>query len=191
LVLRGACVAALLHQNIEEVRYKRRSKGDTIVGVGKEWASQIKEQQERKEAKSREAFRRAEICAKGAPQLWERLQTAVEEIVREFAAELPAAKGLRSDRLNGNNLTVQTIAFPIIKVEILRTLDDAVQSRILELPQGLAEPRIRQSNKIWFTVGNDDQVYFTDGSRLYTPETLAKEFMMVVFDFFKQLRKVG
>lgn len=157
------------------------------MGIAKEWASQIRESREQRDAAEQQALRKSLAIESGAPALWNELQTEIESIVKEFCAELPEAKGLGAARLNSNNLTVQTIAFPIIKVEMIRDSNGYIRSTVTETKHGLAETRVRQSQQpIGYTTGRDGKAYFSYGEMSLTPQQLAKELMQPVFTFFKE-----
>ena len=158
------------------------------MGVAKERATQIQRAREQEKVALQDSVRLSAVVTLGAPRLWDDLQTAIEGMVKEFSTELPEAKNLRSDRLNSNNLTVQTTAFPLIKVEILRTPEGYLQSTITETKHGLAETRVRRTNQeIGFTVDRNGEACFTYGERPLTAQQLAEELMEPVFEFFRDL----
>ena len=179
---------SILRVGMGEQKTYTHSRGSVDMGVAKEWASQIHERREQKKTAQEESIRVAATIANGAPRLWDQLQSEVEDMVKEFSSELPEAKYLRADRLNSNNLTVQTTAFPLIKVEVLRTPEGYLQSTVSETKHGLAETRTRRTRElIGYTLDDSGEVCFTYGARHLTAQQLAEDIMEPVVAFFKDL----
>lgn len=126
---------------------------------------------------------RQQVVANGADSLWEDVVAKVAANIEEFAKELPAATHLRADRLNSNNLAVQTIVRPLIKIEIIRTPGSHVQADIMKLPNALRAATVSQTNKFYFTEP-DGSVEFTDRERLYAAQELANGLCQIAADFF-------
>ena len=158
------------------------------MGIAREKALEIQQEHRDKEAAEEKSVRLSMILTSEAPHLWERLQSEVETQVKEFSESLPEAAQLRAFRLNSNNLTAQTPAFPIIKMEILRTLDSHIQCTVTETRSGLAEPVVRTTPPIDYGLNHNEESCFVLGEKYFSPEELAERLMGQVYEFFRPAR---
>jgi hypothetical protein len=118
--------------------------------------------------------------ASKADSLWEDLVTKVTEKIGEFAKENPEAqrRDLRAERRNPNNLTVQTMVQPIIKMEIILT----PRSHILvytTIPKSGDETKTQQR----FNFKAAGSVCFSDENGDYSAQALANALCHRAMDF--------
>jgi hypothetical protein len=132
------------------------------------------------------------IVANHADQLWETLVFHLESDTKEFAAALPLAKekDLQALRLNQNNITIMTRAFPLIKFEIIYQRGVSITGVLQETYSGLGETRTCKLNRIGFTADSKLQPCFTDGERYLHPKQVAEELMERVAEFFEKASKM-
>jgi 2-methylisocitrate lyase-like PEP mutase family enzyme len=149
----------------------------------KDQADRLQASAAAKDSAQRGAARAHQIVTSGADALWEDLAAKVSANIEEFAAAYPPAKHLRVDRLNSNNLTVQSMVQPIVKIEIIRTPGRHIQADITKIPDALGEIRNSQTHPFRFTT-DGQAVLFTDGDRVYISQQLADALCQIAADFF-------
>ncbi len=117
-------------------------------------------------------------------EFWEMLVSSVKCEVDEFVRNYPAARYLRAEKLNENNLTVETTVQPILRIEIVRYPGAYVQAHITRQLQRVVE----HSETLKFNFTADG---FSTGENSCTAEELASSFCKLVYDFFEQVSGTG
>ncbi len=132
------------------------------------------------------------IVANHSGDLWESIVSHLETLTRDFTAALPLAKEsqLQAHRLNANNVTIMTNAFPLIHFEIIYSRGVGISGLLRETFSGLGETRERRLRKIGFTVDRNSQPCLTDGERYLHPSQVAEELMDKVAEFFDKASKM-
>jgi len=161
------------------------------MGWAAQRAAQIQEGLDNDAKRTAILLEKRAIVANHSYGLWDSLVSHLETDTKEFAASLPLAKekNLQAVRLNANNLTIMTNAFPIIKFEILYS-GRGVEGTLEETFSGLSETRTRKLRMIGFTVDHNLQPCFTDGERHLAPSQLAEQLMERVAEFFEKASRL-
>ncbi len=162
------------------------------MGWADERAAQIKTALADDAARTSALLERRVIVSNYAGDLWEALVVELERLTKEFAAALPLAKerNLQALRLNENNLTIMTNAFPLIKFQLLYDRGAGISGTLTETFSGMSETRTRKLRTVGFTTDRDLQPCLTDGSRYLPPSLVAEELMEKVAEFFEKASKM-
>jgi hypothetical protein len=150
------------------------------MGLGKEAAERLKEQADQEQERLAERGKQAMLTEQNRQGNWDRLVATLQKDVEEFVENFPWARTqvLRADLLNSNNLTIQTMVQPLLKVEIVR--DNGYSGVVVSvMRQRGYEDAVGNSPTYGYTPEG-----FTDGSSVYTPERFATEIFEHVTDFF-------
>lgn len=150
------------------------------MGIGKDFADQLKSLDEQREADREASIQYASATRDNIGKNWEALVSEVDSNILEFAENYKPAQYLRTDRLNDNNLTIHTTVQPIVKVEIIRYGHSYIQAHMVKQNSGFMAG---------FTESDTPRFPFTPtGFGQDTPEQLAARFCEFVFDFFRKQR---
>ena len=154
------------------------------MGHGRYQAERLLALQQQQKLAQTERIELEGAARKNSHEFWEVLVSSVKGEVDEFVRNYPAARYLRAEKVNENNLTVETTVQPILRIEIIRYPGAYVQAHIMRQQQRAVEHS--ETLKFNFTAYG-----FSAGESSYTAEELASSLCKLVYDFFEQVSGTG
>jgi hypothetical protein len=88
------------------------------MGFGRDEALRIQKLKEAERETQQWEIQKSQILQRDSTKLWEALVNSVTQAVQEFSAELPQT-GLRAQRLNPYNLSVNRLVQPFVRLELI------------------------------------------------------------------------
>lgn len=152
-------------------------------------AGEIKRQREEIEQQTQLArqwqLEKSSATTKYTPGMWSSLIETLKSEVCKFSKLEKSAQGLTVSTLSDTHLLIQTAAFPIIKVNIMKTCDGFVSLDMTQIISGFGPARQAKPQRFRFTVDDQLSPCFVDkDGQQYTAELLAEEILKPIFSFF-------
>jgi hypothetical protein len=154
------------------------------MGIAERKAKEIMQKKEREDFKMKFALRSVAVADDAAPSMCDQLFSAISAEVREFANRIDKASSLRAERMNANNLTIETTLAPLTKLVLLKK-QTCIQGVLTSSERGFRS----SSNKlnippVFFATDADFRPCFSDGDRLLDIDTAVSLLLEPLFDIY-------
>ena len=104
------------------------------MGLAERKVQEIRQRRERDQVDIEWSLEASRVIRESTTVLWEALVSNVTAEVEQFAKLEPSAERLRAIRQSPTHLLVHTDVFPLVKLNIFKTADGAIQADLLHIP---------------------------------------------------------
>ena len=129
-------------------------------------------------------FGATRVVQDNADHLWTALINAVKSEVEKFSKLEPSAKDLRASMQNSRHLLVHTSQFPLVKLNIRRTIGGYVSADLTHIKHSMGVPEEWAPVQIYFGVDRNSRPCFEIDDSEGTPLEAAEALLDSTFRLF-------